>query len=241
MESERFDRLTQGAFERASRRGVMRAGAGALAAAALISLGLRADDAEAKKRKKPVCLNGQTKNVRNRKRFLKKNPTAVSGACTAPAQRCTTAAPVSCDPNGNWCCPSTLPTCCPDASDAGFACNPANHVCCGTDGVACAPTGEQCCAGGGRQAEFPESYCAPTGHLCCPFESEIGACSTGDFCCPPIGGTDAEGGCCPAFEIEGEAFTGGCCNPEVMDPCPEGWVCSTSDEFAAGCCIPQPV
>jgi hypothetical protein len=223
----------------------MRAGAGALAAAALASLGLRADDAEAKKKKKPVCLNGQTKKVRNRKRFLKKNPTATVGACVTPAQQCTTASPVSCDPNGNWCCPSTLPTCCPDASIAGFACNPANHVCCGTDGAACAPTGEQCCQGGGPRSFQPGSYCAPTGLLCCPFESEVGACAAGDFCCPPIAGTDAEGGCCPAFEIVNgngsEAFTGGCCNPDDEESCPEGWRCSTSGDVISGCCFPEEV
>lgn len=215
----------------------MRAGVGTLAAAALMGLGLRADDTEAKKKKKPVCLDGQSRRVRNRARFLRRNPTAIAGNCTAPAQRCTTAAPVSCDANGNWCCPNTLPTCCSNANQAGFACNPAGFVCCGTDGIACDPAAEQCCAGTGPRTPRPGSYCAPTGQQCCPYEFESGTCATGDFCCPPIDGTDADGGCCPAFEpIEG--FTGGCCNPEVGESCPEGWVCATEGDYDAGCCIP---
>ena len=110
MESERFDRLVQRAHEAASRRGVVRAGVGALAASAFVTLGLM-EGAEARRQKKKgrkrrlICFQGETLVVRRRKRFLKQG--ATKGAC--PEDVCPADAPIAC---GDGCCPSNFSQCC---------------------------------------------------------------------------------------------------------------------------------
>ena len=95
MESERFDRLARGAAS-ASRRGLLHAGVGALAAAGLATLGLGAEESEARRRRRKrfVCFEGQTLKVRNRKRFLRRG--ATKGPCTPVPETCSSTRPVVC-------------------------------------------------------------------------------------------------------------------------------------------------
>jgi hypothetical protein len=188
VESKRFDELVRGTFSGASRRGVMRASAGAFAATALAILGHAPNDVDAKKKKK------------KKKRCKGNRPVKCGNGCCPSnfSQCCDNASEptnsFTCNPSDFTCCslddgggscPSFLPQCCPPTIVDPFGtCALETDVCC---------TSEQ---GGGSCTED-----LPT---CCLFN----CCEEGVECCGP------EGSCPDGFVCEGEE--GECCVPEPL-------------------------
>ena len=250
MESERFDQLVRETYDSASRRGVMRVGIGALAASALVTLGLRAEKAEAKqgkKKKKTVCHNGQTIRVKNRKKHLRHGDT--KGPCTCPAGR-----PVTC---GTGCCPAEYSLCCETVDDPILTheCAPASFTCCPVNqgGGACGGLEPVCCP---PTAQTPEGWCAEVGADCCTTEEGGYSCPPGETCCPLPNGAELGWGpwcanpnagefCCPAAQGGGVCTDDApvCCPGTQSDPtqycCMEGSSCCDTDadcDGGAGVC-----
>lgn len=239
MESKRFDQLVQAASS--SRRGALRIGVGALAATALAALGLSADDTEARsrrKRKRLVCFEGQTLQVRNRNRFLRRG--ATKGACTCAADR-----PVVC---GNGCCPTEYSLCCETTTSATdtHSCNPPDATCCPVNqgggscptvifGIDPMPMATVCCP---ATEQTPRGWCAEEGGDCCTTEEGGFSCPRGGTCCPlPTNGScgcEDLGPWC-AFAEEGELCCsveggGGSCTTDFPVCCPE------NENYLATCC-----
>jgi hypothetical protein len=135
VDGQRFDDVLRRAVGDGSRRGLLRAGVGALAASALGLVGLGAsEDAAAKKKKKKT--QPQT--------CAADRPIACGDGC------CTTAYPQCCDDaqatSGKVCAPGNA-TCCPLAQGGGF-CLP-GQLCCPptpmTPFGACCLGGNACC------------------------------------------------------------------------------------------------
>jgi hypothetical protein len=248
MESNKFDALARRAVgEDSSRRGVLRAGIGALAASAMAVVGLSAaDDAAADKKKNGknhqrdaatrrrhrttvICYLGETLEVKKDK-VNQKFPGHQPGACI-----CQAPTPVSC---GLGCCAADFPLCCPNPSfgsspgqTAGSTCAPITSRCCPPNqgGGACDSPTPQCCPPTNQQ---PRGFCAPVDAVCCP--SNLG----GSFCpapftkcCPPL--TAARGGFAPCCRQEQRC----CNNPGATGPaavtagCLAGQACNFE-----GCC-----
>src|SRR5687768_3412319 len=150
MDSERFDRLIRTIEGEASRRGVVRAGLGVLAAAAVAAVGLRAaDDATAgnkhrAKRRKQARAQKKKKKVK-----IIPGPPGPQGppGLAAPVQTCSGARPITC---GGGCCQSTHPLCCDSTGDtSGKSCHPSGNgfQCCplALGGGACGGAFPKCC------------------------------------------------------------------------------------------------
>jgi hypothetical protein len=198
MESERFDELIRGAFAGATRRGVVRVGAGALAASAVATLGRGPSEVDAKKKKK---------KRKKKKRCSGNRPVKCGNGC--------------CPSNFSQCCENASEPVNP------FTCNPSDFTCCSLEdgGGSCPSFASQCCpptildpfgtcaletdvcctsvqGGGFCEADFP---------VCCPFDPEdpsFGSycCGEGETCC--LIDEDCEGSdVCDEF---------GCCVPEVL-------------------------
>lgn len=227
MESERFDDLVRGAFERASRRRVVRGSLGAVAAGLLAGLG-STSIAEGKGKKK-------------RKKGKEQQPTdTIAPAPPSPpvaAATCPADLPVTC---GRGCCPSTFPKCCTErfgaqavavaqefrlasrtASDT--SCNPASFNCCPAElgGGSCGGRLPQCCPPTERQ---PFGTCTEADATCCPVSVGGGSCPV-DFprCCP--------GGGVKSLFISAPATSAVCCQANqdcclVDDDCPDGQSCN---------------
>jgi hypothetical protein len=223
---------------------VTRIGVGALAAAALATLGVSADDAEGKNKKRNVCKctsSDPTSCVNKKKkknkvnRFLNNNPCAYKGKCQAGVSGCATPqctgdTPVTC---GEGCCPSTFSKCCL-ADIADFApgtqtCNPTSFTCCPAElgGGSCDPGSPTCCPPT-RTSRF--GTCADPDEKCCTAEQGGGTCQSNETCCPPNPNNPGDSGvCCPA----GQAC---CINGGA--PCATGTVCN-ADPGESGCCVPE--
>jgi hypothetical protein len=244
MESDTFDNLVRGAFKGASRRGVVRVGVGALAASALASMGLRSNDAEAKKKKKPVCnctssdpatCSTQKLSKKAKKNLLSSNPCAYSGSCTAGVSgcpsTCTGATPVTC---GEGCCPATFSKCCvanvSDYPPGTQTCNPTSFTCCPAElgGGSCGGGAPTCCPPT-RNSAF--GNCADADEKCCTAAQGGGTCDADETCCPPnLSNPQDSGSCCAAGQQC--CITGGAA-------CPAGQVCD-GDLNDSGCCVPDP-
>ncbi|MBW3634020.1 MAG: hypothetical protein KY456_13435, partial [Chloroflexi bacterium] len=197
MESNKFDALARRAVgDDSSRRGVLRAGIGALAASALAVVGLStADDAaandNAKKRRKRqhqrdqatrrrhrkivICYNGETLEVLKNK-VNQKFPNVQPGPCVCVGQT-----PITC---GLGCCPVEFPACCPNGS---FGNQPGE-----SSGSTCAPVSTGCCPVGAGQG-----FCDAPNNQCCPPTNQ----NTRGYCAPPDAAccsTRTGGGFCPA-------------------------------------------
>lgn len=264
MESEQFDRLVRGAAG-ASRRGVLRAGIGAVAATALVAIGVgpTGTDARRRRRKRLVCLNGQTLQVGNRKRFLRRG--ATKGACEPPSPppppaTCPANRPVTC---GDGCCPTEYSLCCEETTSSTdtHSCNPPASNCCPASqgggscpaeffGIGLFPTATVCCP---ATEQTPRGWCGEEGGDCCTTEEGGFSCPPGGECCPiPIGGSCgcedfgpwcafAEAGeiCCTAAGGGGSCFVDVpvCCPENDNFPatcCPEGSTCCSADEDCGG-------
>ncbi len=261
MESEQFDRLARGAAS-ASRRGLLHAGAGALAAAGLASLGYGPEASEARRRrrkKRLVCFEGQTLQVHNRKRFLRRGGT--KGACAPVPETCPSTRPVTC---GNGCCPAEYSLCCEETTSATdtHSCNPPDATCCPASqgggscpteffGIGLFPDATVCCP---ATKQTPRGWCAEAGGDCCTTEEGGFACPPGATCCPlptddSCGCDDlpgpwcafAEDGeiCCTAEEGGGSCWTDlpVCCPDNENYPatcCPEGSTCCSTDDDCGG-------
>jgi hypothetical protein len=207
MDSDRFDALIRGIGEGASRRGVVRAGIGAMALTALVTLGLRIDDTEAKGRKK------------KKKKKRKKN----KGVATAT---CSGARPITC---GSGCCPPNLPKCCQDLFFAASpdTCNPNSLNCCPNGLGSCGPEFTKCCP---ATAQDPNGACTNTGGTCCPTALGGLPCDAPFSVCCLDDPADLESGyCCGTGETccqkdpdceTGEECDFGCCVPTVMREAP---------------------
>src|SRR5690348_10191215 len=114
MESEKFDALVRNVQDAASRRGVLRAGIGAV----VLSVLTRFDQAEAKKHMSEAMRRhlAVAKKKHNHKKKKKKKPV-----------QCTGSTPVTC---GTGCCVAEFPTCCPDAFTHDSVCVPSGFQCC---------------------------------------------------------------------------------------------------------------
>ena len=224
MESERFDDLVRGAFERASRRRVVRVSLGALAASLLVGRGLTGESvAKGKKGKK-------------KRKGQQPTDTIAPGPSSppAPAATCPADAPLTC---GTGCCPTTFPKCCVErfgiapnvrlaartASDV--SCNPESFTCCPADlgGGSCGGCLPQCCPPTERE---PFGVCAAGDATCCPVSVGGGACPADSPKCCPGGGVKRvdiapPAACCQANQD--------CCLTD--DDCPDGQTCNGS------CCI----
>ena len=182
MESEEFDRIVKAlearrAVGKGSRRNLVRASLGAVAAAVFSQCGLR--DVEGKKKRK--------------KRRKKLSP-------PAPVEMCTGERPIACGPG---CCSHLLPLCCPDiyAVD-GLACFPRNLKCCTLTegGGACLP-GQKCCPPT-LESYYSSGTCNEPDSTCCPSGTSGGfssACPSGTACCPSSLSNLRNRGCCPAL------------------------------------------
>ena len=231
MESSKFDNLVRGAANGASRRGVVRVGIGALAASALATMGLRSEDAGAKKKKKPVCnctssdpatCTTQKLGKGARNNLLNSNPCAYNGSCTAgvsgcPAT-CTGDRPVTC---GDGCCPADFSKCCTDVENPVFTntCNPTSYTCCPANagGGSCPPDEPKCCP---VTQQGPFGNCVEATDVCCTTATGGGACSAAFPVCCLIDPTDPDSGnCCPTGSK--------CC--QVDDDCDGTDVCGSDD------------
>lgn len=259
MESQRFDRLVQNAAT--TRRGAVRTGIGALAAATLATFGLAATDADARRRRrrKTICFQGNTLQVRRPRRYLRQG--ATRGACLTP-ETCPTNRPVTC---GNGCCPSTYSLCCETTGSPTetHSCNPPDATCCPASagggscpmsilGVVFAPADTVCCP----PTKFtPRGWCAEPGGDCCSTAEGGFACPPGGECCPiPEQGCGCEGFgpwcafaeqdevCCSVESGGGNCFVDfPVCCPDTC--CPAGSTCCENDDDCAegtdcfgGCC-----
>ena len=235
MESNKFDALARRAVgDDSSRRGVLRAGIGALAASALAVVGLSAvDDAAAKKNNNNgknhqrdkatrrrhattvICYLGQTMEVK-KKNLNQKFPGFTQGACI-----CQEPTPLTC---GIGCCATAFPLCCPSGSfgsepgqSSGSTCAPTNARCCPPNqgGGACAGELPQCCP---LTNQDPRGSCAPVDANCC------NSAAGGGFCQQPFNQ------CCPVTP----QFPGGaCCRPSQR--------CGVGAVGTQGNCLPGQV
>src|SRR5215213_11459158 len=219
MESECFDDLVRALSGDASRRGVVRAGIGALAAAVLAALGLnRADEVAAKRGRRAKAHTSAHKH-----QGAKKHPTKRKGHHghhshddhTGPK-----APPPNCTPGSAGCPPD----------DPGKAQNP--EVPLSPEGATCQEDGEcaselccdvGCAAAGFRRCDGNWNVCCGPGRECC----ETSCCGEGTHCCwsedPFCVGPDRQccgNGTCP---IDKE-----CClvSDNSMDCCGKGEVCT---------------
>lgn len=207
MESDKFDNLVRGAFEGASRRSVVRVGIGSLAASALVTLGLRAEDANAKGGKK------------GKKKKKKKGVTPTT---------CPTNLPVTC---GTGCCPNEYSKCCVGSfGQQGFGglavlraagdstCNPPSFNCCPVEqgGGSCGGTDPKCCP---ATTQAPFGSCTRSDATCCPSTAGGESCPVEAPKCCPSGffgeNVNRFSRCCLASQS--------CC--QVTSDCPPGQVC----------------
>ena len=177
MESERFDALIRETYEGATRRGVVRVGAGALVASALGMLGL-ASGADAKKKHKKRCKGKRPVKCGRR------------GCCPEAYSQCCDDAFYaknghSCNPTDYTCCPldqgggscsPDAPQCCPATTQSPYgSCTEADAICCTSDegGFACS-AGTICC---------PVTDINPSG-ACCPDAADC--CDVDEDCVAPV-------------------------------------------------------
>ena len=162
VDGERFDALIRRLCSDASRRGVLRAGAIALAAA-VAAVDLTAiSDAEAKRKKKKkkktvLCLNGQTIRVSKKRKNALLRQGATLGVCST----------------------STTTTLAPSTTTRGP---------CTTTTRAPLPPGDflDRCGIGYKVCDSSSLGCCVAGHECCPPNTGIdGCCGIGYKCCPP--------------------------------------------------------
>jgi hypothetical protein len=196
MDREMFDALARRLALVPSRRGVLRAGAGALVALTLPALARDRHPtavAARKKKKKTVCHNGQTISVKKKavKGHLAHGDTA--GPC--PAAR-----PFTCPTGfescgGERCCPPSAPTCCdPTTQDPEGSCAPPEQVCCESDE-----------GGGSCPEDFPQCCLIALGEGCCLDEQDC--CNTSEDCTAPQVCDDF--GCCvDEEELQTDSITG---------------------------------
>ncbi len=189
MESKKFDILVRDTFEVASRRSVVQVGVGALAASALVTLGLRSHDAEAKNKKKKKRCKGN-RPVKCGKGCCQSNFSQCCGDASDPA-------------NSRTCNPTDF-TCCPLA-DGGGSCPTFQSQCCPPTEFepfgSCAGDTATCCTteqGGGA--------CPEDRPVCCILD----CCEDGATCCGP------DGACPDGFVCELDGEEGFCCVPEAL-------------------------
>ena len=224
MEDGRFDTLSRHIGGEGSRRGMLRVGLGALAAAAFGALTLGgSEETEANKARAHRKKSRKQKVRDQKKKKAKQGPPGPAGppgppGTPAPVVTCSGARPITC---GDGCCPTTVPVCCDDLeATSGKSCNEAGQVCCplGLGGGSC-PVGAPCCPPFKGQV-FGD--CAFDDEKCCPPDSGS-VCKTDEDCCPPATTNFDNGGCCLLDEV--------CCN-DTTD-CPDTFACSDN-----GCCKP---
>jgi hypothetical protein len=191
MESERFDELIRGAFAGATRRSVVRVGAGALAATALATLSHGPSDVDAKKKKK-----------KKKKRCPSNRPVKCgNGCCPGNFSKCCESAS---EPVNSFTCNPPSFTCC-TLEEGGGSCGPSAPKCCpptdqdpfGT----CAEDGGVCCTSEQGGGSCPEDL--PT---CCPLD----CCEDGATCCGP------DGECPTGTVCDFDGEEGACCVPEPI-------------------------
>lgn len=224
MESERFDDLVRVAFERASRRRVVRVSLGALAASLLAERGMTSGSA------------AKGKKGKKRKKNKDEQPAdAIAPSPSSPpaqAKTCPAEAPLIC---GSGCCPTTFPKCCTERLGAvqpdlrvfertglDVSCNPAAFTCCPAElgGGSCGGRVPQCCPPSERN---PFGICAAADATCCPVSVGGGACPVElPKCCPGGGAVvkraqaASSAACCQANED--------CCLAD--EDCPDGHTCN---------------
>jgi hypothetical protein len=196
VESERFDELIRGAFSGATRRGVVRVAAGALAASALATFGRSLSEVDAKKKKKR----------KKKKRCSGNRPVKCGNGCCPNnfSQCCENAS----EPVNPFTCNPTDFTCC-SLEDGGGSCPPFSPQCCpptildpfGT----CALETDVCCT-----SETGSTFCPEDLPVCCLIDPEDpfsgNCCAEGETCC--LDDEDCEGtDICADFN---------CCVPEVL-------------------------
>lgn len=188
MESQQFDTLARRVVNASSRRGVVQAGVGALAAVALAAFGGgQLDEAEAK---------GNHHHRHHHKKKRKKN------------RRCPSTRPVTCGPG---CCPSEFPQCCEDADepnpDFAFECAPSTANCCPVSqgGGFCVGAESKCCP---PTSQAPFGNCAEQAGTCCPSELGGFTCPAVEpVCCLNNPNDPFSGFCCPAGQSCGPNFS----------------------------------
>ena len=226
MDADKFDALMHQVLDDASRRGVIRAGIGALSALALMIIELgggndaAADSGRCKKRcgECQRCEKGKCRRTSRGKRCKsgKCRPkgngtpcacgTCQSGFCalTPPTSppTCPPERPAAC-PNGG-CCPSAFPLCCPASPrTTGATCNAAGRTCCPEErgGGSCGSNRPQCCP---PTDQAPAGSCARSTDICCTSAQGALSCPAGSACCT----TNAE---CTGLMPTGQTCQSGCC------------------------------
>jgi hypothetical protein len=196
MESERFDELIRGAFAGATRRGVVRVGAGALAASALATFGRGSSEVDARKKKKR----------KKKKRCSGNRPVKCGNGCCPSnfSQCCENASepvnPFTCNPSDFTCC---------SLEDGGGSCPPFSPQCCPPTIIdpfgTCALETDVCCT-----SETGSTFCPEDLPVCCLIDPEDpfsgNCCAEGETCC--LDDEDCEGtDICADFN---------CCVQEVL-------------------------
>jgi hypothetical protein len=143
MDGKAFDTLVQMAVRESSRRRVLCAGIGTLAASALgLVRWSAAEDVAAKKKhhkkKKKTCPKRCFGVCVKGGGVCCQGPSdGFGGWCDSSYPHCCSAS----DPTGGGCCESGYPICCFDPSVGGYCC-PAGAVCCGAISGCCASSGQ---------------------------------------------------------------------------------------------------
>jgi hypothetical protein len=245
MDGPRFDQLIKGiATQRVSRLTALR-GLAAGGVAALTGMSLLAEEAEAAKKKRKVCLctatSCQTKRVKNRKKVIQRNaPCAYKGKCTS-LNPC--AARVGCQTNADC--------------SGGLAC--VNNICVNCTADAQCGGGLVCVNGlcqvrvGCSPADNTQGSC-PAGQICNLQAICVAGCTgTGQGTCPANlicvnGQCQVPGGCTPTNNTQGNCAPGQVCNLSgvcvpavgclnVANPqCSGSQVCCPSETERAGEC-----
>ena len=225
MESEAFDRLVRVIEGEASRRGVVRAGIGALLGAAGAAAGLGpAGEAAARTRQRGKGRKKARAQKKKKKQALVPGPPGPQGPAGPPGppaapRTCTAPQPVTC---GTGCCPAHLPLGCEsDVNPEGKSCNPSGNGwhCCGLahGGDACGGNFPQCCP---VTKQAPFGNCAGATDKCCPTTHGGFDCPADLECCPsPASGPDVQR-CCADVDkccvtnfdcVQPETCENGCC------------------------------
>src|SRR5215213_5063989 len=258
MESECFDDLVRALSGDASRRGVVRAGLGALAAAALAALGLTSADEVAAKRGRRAKARASAQKDQGARKHPKKRkghqghhghddhtgPKAPPPNCTPGLAGCPPDDPgeaqdpeVPLSPEGVACqedgeCASGL--CCLDPWDGLGVCTAAGFQRCdGNFDVCCGPGTEccetSCCREGIHCCWSEDPFCVGPDRQCCG----NGTCPIDKECCL-VAGNSMD--CCGQGEVCTEdcgcIAKGDTCCGEGSRACPAGKVCAGE----CGCC-----